>query len=183
MSLIKQPSAFLLSSVPQHSQIKNHLLDSIKKLGVHSLVEEYVNGGQQIANTDWHLSPKFQRKYINLLSPIIEEHCRLTTNEFKLPFELTCQTFWFQQYNITDFHSWHVHHDCLYSNVYYLDLPEGASRTSFKFLNEEFEVDVKEGDILTFPGSMLHCSKPNKSDKIKTVISFNTTLKTVQLQE
>jgi mannose-6-phosphate isomerase-like protein (cupin superfamily) len=183
MGLIKQPSAFLLSSVAQHLQIKNHLLDAIKKLGTHSLVENYTGGGQQLANTDWHLSPKFQRNYINLFSPIIEEHCRLLSIEFKLPFDLICQYFWFQQYATTDFHSWHVHHDCLYSSVYYLDLPEGASKTSFKFLDEEFEVDVKEGDILTFPGSVLHSSKPNKSKNIKTIIAFNTTIKTVQLKE
>jgi len=62
----------------------------------------------------------------------------------------------------------------LYSNIYYLDLPEGTSKTTFKFIDKEFEVDVEEGDILTFPGSMLHCSKPNTSEHTKTVIAFNT---------
>jgi hypothetical protein len=181
MQLIKQSSAFLLTNVHQHLDIKNHLLESINKLGTHSLVEIYPSGGQQLANTDWHLSPKFRRNYFNLISPIIENHSKSVVNELKLPFDLMCQTFWFQQYGKEDFHSWHVHQDCLYSNVYYVDLPDGASKTSFKFLDEEFEVDVKEGDILTFPGSALHCSKPNKSDKIKTVITFNTTVKPIEL--
>ena len=40
-------------------------------------------------------------------------------------------------------------------------------------LDKEFDIDVQEGDILTFPSSYLHCSKPNKSDFTKTIIGFD----------
>jgi uncharacterized protein YjlB len=44
-------------------------------------------------------------------------------------------------------------------------------------MGEEFTIDVEEGDILTFPGSVIHCSKPHQSNDIKTVVSFNISAK------
>jgi uncharacterized RmlC-like cupin family protein len=39
---------------------------------------------------------------------------------------------------------------------------------------EIIKVDVKEGDILTFPSFVIHRAPVNKSNKTKTIISFNS---------
>ena len=179
MVLLTHPSNFVLTKLEEHTSIKELLMQEINKLGTHSLIENFGNVNQQISNTDWHLGPTIKRNYINIFSPIVNIHCENVVNSLKLPFSIIAGSIWFQQYAPTDFHDWHVHANCLYSNVYYLDLPEGSSKTSFKILDEEFEIDVEEGDILTFPGSVMHCSRPNKSKNTKTVISFNTTLKSI----
>jgi hypothetical protein len=36
------------------------------------------------------------------------------------------------------------------------------------------DLDVKEGDLVTFPAYIIHRSKNNKSNDRKTIISFNT---------
>ena len=56
--------------------------------------------------------------------------------------------FWFQQYTESGAHSWHTHVGVNFSNVYFLECSEGFS-TQFK----NFEVDCKEGDILSFTAS------------------------------
>ena len=80
---------------------------------------------------------------------------------------------WYQQYKKGDYHGWHRHPNNTFSNVYYVSLPKNSASTSFRYSGKEFEINVKEGQILTFPSYLEHCSKPNPSDQIKTVISFN----------
>jgi hypothetical protein len=176
MQILDQQSAFLKFKFPQHSELKTKLLELINMMGIHSMIEEPV---QCVSNTDWHLSPSVNRVYYPLIQPVIEFYNEEIKNVLHLPRNLVCSNFWFQQYKNQDYHDWHVHPNCLYSSVYYLDLPEGTSKTTFKVLGKEFEVAVDEGDWLVFPGSTVHCSKPNKSEKIKTIIAFNFTEQTV----
>jgi len=178
MSLLSYKSNFVLTKFENHLELKQYLLDLIKNLGTHSIVENF-DVRQQISNTDWYLGHNVKRDYIGVILPYINQHCRQVANELKLPFDLIPGRIWFQQYMFGDHHDWHVHANCLYSSIYYLDLPEGTSKTTFKILDNEFEIDVEEGDILTFPGNILHSSKPNKSKNIKTVISFNASLKDI----
>ena len=68
-------------------------------------------------------------------------------------------------------------HECL--DLHYLELPEGTPKTQIiNPYNQKdiIEVDVKEGDLLTFPSYVLHKAPKNNSDKRKTIISFNTTV-------
>jgi ectoine hydroxylase-related dioxygenase (phytanoyl-CoA dioxygenase family) len=83
---------------------------------------------------------------------------------------------WFQQYNKNSHHTWHTHPSVQFSSVYYLELPDTNVSTEFKDIvnNNIFKVDVKEGDLLVFPSSLLHRSPKNKSNKRKSVISFNS---------
>ena len=173
MKVLNQKSAFLLKTVSGHSFLKEHILNAIRSMGQHSVIEEPIH---HIVNSDWHLNPNTKRAYANLVTPIIDPLCDEIKVAFNLPeIKLTCVNLWFQQYGNGDYHDWHVHPTCLYSGVYYVDLPDRASKTSFRFIDEEFDIDVQEGDILIFPGSTVHRSKPNESDKIKTIISFNFT--------
>jgi hypothetical protein len=168
MEIIEQSAVFVKTKLKEHVSIKSSLLNSIRNTGIHSIVEVT----QQISNSDWYLPQNFRRGYDNMFMPLVDSYSKELQDILKFPFRLGCSGYWFQQYAQGDFHNWHTH-ECTYASVYYLDLPEGSSKTSFKLIDKEFEIDVEEGDILTFPGSTLHCSKPNKSDKVKTVIAFN----------
>jgi hypothetical protein len=171
MKQIPQTYPFYLYDVPNHAEVKPLILESIKSMGTHCVVKE----GQQISNTDWHLSPERERPYFEYVKPIIDAHTQALTksaNLFESDYGIKFTHYWFQQYAKGDYHTWHIHEYCLFANVYYVDLPDGAAKTSFKVGDKEFEVEVAEGQILTFPSCFFHCSKPNPA-KTKTVISFN----------
>jgi hypothetical protein len=87
--------------------------------------------------------------------------------------DLSVYNYWFQMYSKGDWHAWHNHLGANFSNVYYLNLPEGAAKTTFKILGKEFSIEVKEGQVLSFPGIVNQCSKPNPSEEPKVVIAFN----------
>ena len=84
---------------------------------------------------------------------------------------------WFQQYNEGSTHGWHIHTQCQWSNVYYLDMPEGSPQT--QLINpwnqtEVITMDVKEGDVLTFPSFVIHRAPVNENTTTKTIVSFNS---------
>jgi cupin superfamily acireductone dioxygenase involved in methionine salvage len=168
--------AFIISDVLEHKDLKQKILEAIKEIGVHSSIIK----ANSLFNTDWELNPNYPRPYFPIVKQLFEEQNKKICGVYNFDGCDTIgitQNFWFQQYAFGDFHHWHLHSGgCTYSSVYYVDLPKGSSKTTFRFLNDEFEIDVKEGQILSTPSMLLHCSKPNKSKEIKTVIAFNTNI-------
>lgn len=125
---------------------------------------------QSLSNTDWNLDNSHHRPYVDTVAnAIIAE-----VNEGSpiLPDELYIKNMWFQQYNADDFHDWHTHGDCMFSSVYYLELPD-KTQTSFLIDGKEVQLDVEEGDFVVFPNCIPHCSKPNTTGERKTVIALN----------
>ena len=168
MKQIPQSYPFYLYDVPDHTNLKAQVLESIRSMEVHPLSDE----GQRISNTDWHLGREYDRPYYFHLVELFDTHSRKLVETSGVPTTLSPPNYWFQQYKEGDYHEWHIHPNRLFANVYYIDLPTGASKTSFKVGDNVFEVEVKEGQILTFPSCFLHCSKPNPTG-VKTVIAFN----------
>ena len=173
------PCPVYISDVEEHIEFKNYFLEFLKYKPVSGL--RGPAGKMHIYNTDYGVNSS-ESAYKKQLYPIITKHndklssllgysdrCRIK------PFnELNDGGIWFQQYQKDNQHDWHRHHFCTFSNVYYVDLPNNAAKTTFRYKGEEFEINVEEGQILTFPSFLEHCSKPNKSDQIKTIISFNS---------
>lgn len=160
---------FFLTNVKEHTSLKKKIIDSIEGMGTFS----YVNGHQQISSSDWHLAPNYPRPYYELIRPILQGVCADIRKKMDYEDELNVSNYWYQKYNQGDSHPWHVHLGSNFSNVYYLNLPGGGAKTTFKVFDEEFSIDVKEGQILSFPGIVTHCSKPNESKESKIIISFN----------
>jgi len=163
---------FVLSDVAKHQELKQQILDAIKKMGTHSSIVET----HSLCNTDWELNSNTPRPYFSIVQPVIEEQLKKLCALYQNKTTATLQNFWFQQYASGDFHGWHLHDRSIYSSVYYVELPEGSSKTTFKFLNQEFEIDVKEGQVLSAPSILMHCSKPNKNEQVKTIVAFNTSI-------
>ena len=74
-----------------------------------------------------------------------------------------------------------IKHEIYYfTNVFYIQLP--SNNMVSQLWDEEdkkINMEIKEGDILTFPGFISHNSKINLSDKQKIVISFNFSLECI----
>jgi len=147
--------------------IKDNVLESINSMGKH----QYRNKEQKLSNSDWHLDRDFHRPYMDIVHPFLDVFFKELSETFKSSKILT-HNFWFQQYNENDYHSWHTHSECTYSSVYYVELPYKTA-TTFKSNGAEFQVEVEEGDYIVFPSCLEHCSKENKSNNRKTVISIN----------
>lgn len=96
---------------------------------------------------------------------------------------------WFQQYSKYSFHNTHTHWPSLFSVVYYLQFDPKEHRAT-AFLNParlqmehyldrkipvstQFQPDAKEGDIVVFPGYLDHFVPMCRSEKTRTVVSFN----------
>lgn len=164
----------IVKKFDQHQKLKTKILFEIEKMGKHSMHEPHNN--QCISNTDWHLHNNYIRPYLDTVSPIFDNiaHELKKDLDLVLPQDISITNCWFQQYEHGDYHDWHVHLNCFYSIVYYVELPNAASKTSFNVLGKEIEYDVVEGDILCFPGLIPHRSKCNLSPNRKTVLTANS---------
>jgi hypothetical protein len=155
----------VLSKVFNHQEVKPKLLNLIKQIkNLHK------GKDQQITNTDYWLPKDVNKPYMKLfqetVTPTMVGLCKNWHCE-----RWEIQNAWFQQYSKGDFHGWHNHGRCQFANVYFLDLPDNKMTTQFY---KEEPVEVEEGTILTFPSWLIHSSPINTSDKIKTVIAFNS---------
>jgi len=175
MQVIEISAPVFLRRARDHHQIQNQVLEIINS----GKVRGSVGNGESISNTDYYLAEQFRepkgKAYWDLIFPSVQEH-------YTEIMELTghkkwwVSNYWYQTYNYNDFHSMHVHANCMYSNVYYLTLPNGSSKTTLKYFDKEFQIEVSEGDILTFPGLIQHGSNPHRSNSPKNVVAFNSNI-------
>ena len=170
MKLFNIPSSLYSSDVIHHSIIKDDILDKIASMGKCSMIE---SNYQSISNTDWHLDKNTSRPYYDIVEPIIIHHNEEIRQLLGYS-RIRVINYWYQQYERGDFHKWHNHPACVFSNVYYVSLSDNNPKTTFSYLGEEFSIPVHEGMILTFPGYLIHKSGENTTDDIKTVIAWNS---------
>ena len=122
--------------------------------------------------------------YMELLSPSIE----LFAEESKVSFNYTLYDPWINLYKKGDHQEVHGHPTHLsgvfiandgedFSQFYFLDKDNYSASISWlgKILKYDCDhiVQLKAGDIMFFPGYMLHGVSPHKSDIIRKTLSFN----------
>tara|TARA_Y100001972_G_scaffold98394_1_gene121780 strand:+ start:1030 stop:1521 length:492 start_codon:yes stop_codon:yes gene_type:complete len=152
------------TKVESHQEIKEKLLEQINQIPNNPMRSE----GQNIIHTDWNLPREMHREYAKLFIETVTPHIHKMVDEFQVQ-EAKIDNFWFQTYGENGKHSWHTHPQTNYANVYFLECPEGYS-TQFK----NFQEICEEGDIISFPAFLPHCSPPIEKGCKKTVIAFNT---------
>ena len=150
-----------------HLKHKSKLLKLINNMPDISLQKE----DESVIKSDWSLDSKFYREYWQYFFPFLEPMIKDMGKKFYG--ELRIHNYWFQQYCNNNYYDWHNHPQCHFSSIYYLELPKGTPITEFKVSQE---IKAKEGDIITFPGYLLHRSPPNRLKKRKTVIVFNSSI-------
>lgn len=168
MDIFSIKAPIIVSRVPNHRQVKEQVIASLDTMGTFSLQTP----GQNLASTDWHVSSDIPRLYWGAVQPIVDTHIADVGRALDLVGGRVVN-YWYQQYREGDYHEWHIHPTCMFSNVYFVDLPNGK-QTTFKSFGEELQFAVQEGDILTFPSHLIHCSKALNTNATKTVLVFNS---------
>lgn len=155
---------FYKTTIEDFSEIKKNFLDSIcDGVNINTSVDI-------ISKTDWNTS--LERTYVKHLQKHIFSHNSSFCKEMGYS-KVNVSDIWYQQYENHDTHGYHNHPLCSFSNIIYIELPYKESSTVFKIKDEVFTVDVKEGDILSFPGIIAHGS-PKIHEGRKTVVVYNT---------
>lgn len=168
MKIKEIKSFYIINEIIEHKKIKEKLLLLINKLPK----SKFTN----ISHTDWNLPREMKREYLNFFYEIINPYMNKMAevlNEKKW----IIHNGWFQQYIKNDFHDWHRHESCNFTNVYYLELPNKNMTTKLATgLSTKNIIDIKakEGDLITFPACTLHTSKKINNESRKTIISFNS---------
>jgi len=167
MDIKEIQSEFLIYDVPGADKHKKVLLE---------LIDEMPNNPyEQITKTDWNLPKNFERTYRKYFdSKIGTPYAAEIIKYFKAE-KYMIEKIWFQQYEEKSLHSYHSHPKANFTNVYFLELPDEQFKTSIKIKDKEYDYEVKEGQIITFPAYILHTSKENGNFR-KTVISFNSSI-------
>lgn len=155
-----------------HNQYKKIILSEIEKSD--SSIQSDFYRKDSIKKCDWDQSDNFDRLYIKL---IIEDLHKCISNcgqNFNFT-ELVINKIWFQQYFKDDVHNWHIHGDCQFTGVYYVELPYNAPKTQIldPISKKIIELEVDEGDIIFFPSFIIHTAPKILENTRKTIISFN----------
>jgi hypothetical protein len=163
-------ACYVVKPFAQHDKYKEDILDYI----AHDLAFDFKNATSNI-KTDWGKLTQRKRQYWSIIENDILDHMVEVYKELGYG-EAKVYNSWFQQYYQTGKHGWHTHLNCQWTNVYYVEFPEGAPPTEMinPFTNQSIFVDVKEGDLLTFPSLILHRAPEVMTDIRKTIISFNS---------
>lgn len=166
----------LILKFKSHDTLKHKLLESINT----AMGESLIDGEDNISKTDWNIDKTLRRQYLEIIQAPLVEHLKEAYNSIGVGgFEV--HNFWYQQYNTNATHSWHTHAGTHYTNIYYLELlPNGPKTQIINPVTQSIEIlDVKEGDIVSFPSFIFHKSPPVTENSRKTIISFNTSFHTL----
>jgi hypothetical protein len=118
-----------------------------------------------------------------------ENFSKILLNEIKefskeLKKDILIEDVWSVSYEKNEYHSIHDHGSKGLSGILYLDMPKDAPETIYLQPWNDWTIDrtiyrkipVKEGDIVIIPKFIKHFTEPNKSKKIKKVISWDMQL-------
>jgi hypothetical protein len=156
----------IITKIKNYKEINSKILSLIDKISINPIIKSNDN----ITNSDYNLPIGFKREYLeyffDVIKPYFTELCsKLHTTRIEI------SKAWFQQYTKNCTHQWHTHPHSNFTNVYFVELPSKSLST--EILNHP-NLDLNEGDLLTFPAYYYHRSPLNLSEKRKTIISFNS---------
>ena len=160
------------SKIKNHFKIKDDILSEIDKCDDDNLssVDSYYS--DSISKLDWSKASDTERPWVKIFVPEFCEDIKEIISSMCY-YKISIKHMWYQQYLEGDTHGWHIHGQH-YTGVYYLEFPEGSSKTEIcsPFSLNKKQIDVKEGDFIVFPAHLIHRGLPNKTMR-KTIVSFN----------
>lgn len=165
---------YAIKALENHTKIKDDLLCDIEMAEGKYLSNEDEYYTDNIAKYDWHINRNSDRPWVKKFEPLLRNEIRDIIDIFGFS-DYTLAMMWYQQYLENGTHGWHTHSDN-YTGVYYLEMPECTPQTQIvNPLNhrEIINLDVREGDIVLFPSFIIHRAPINKSNRRKTIISFD----------
>lgn len=174
MKKFKLETPCLIDSLKSHIKIKKQLINLLKKTKCDYLETKNEYFGDLIHRLDWSKSADFSRKWVKFLQPYLYKHLKGFANSLGYQ-NIRFINLWFQQYNQTGKHGWHIHGDN-YTGVYYVKLSDKSAKTELInpfSQNEKIIIDAKEGDVVIFPSYVIHRAPTQKEKTNKIIISFN----------
>ena len=148
------------SKIKNHLKIKNRILSEIDKSTDDKLsaVDSYHT--DSISKLDWNKSNDTQRPWVKIFLPEFCEDIKEIVSSMCYN-RINIKQMWYQQYLEGDTHGWHIHGQH-YTGVYYLEFPEGCSKTEIcsPFDLNTREIDAIEGDFIVFPAHCIHVPLP-----------------------
>jgi len=161
----KLPDHVHVFDVEGHEQYKPLLLKSIEEMVEKNNIEP--NGKGYLYDFPLDEPRTYQKLFEQVTYPYVTEIGEL----YGLGLE-KLQRLWFQQYTQNTDFGWHQHSGH-WAVVYYLELPEISEAT--EFLN--YDMQLKEGQLIFFPTFLVHRSPIIKSNTRKTIIATNVSYK------
>ena len=158
----------VITKIKEHSNIKEMILNEIHKTKQ--------NNYRNVTSTDWQTPSNIERTYFTkYIKDIVNKYYTRIAEQLKLKdFNITkliIHNWWFQIYGKNSTHDWHTHAGSHFTNVYFIELPDPTCATEIKGHDN---LNIEEGDLITFPAYWPHRSPINTTNKRKTIISFNT---------
>ena len=153
-----------------YNQHKDKFINLINKIPETYLIDE----NQKISHTDWKIPITMKREYRDyFIKYIVGDFSKNLCSKFDSK-EIEVKNIWFQVYKKGDFHNIHRHCGSQFTNVFFVNLPHKTLKTKIYNLDKNIiNVNVEEGDILTFPAFLKHESVVNTCEESKIIISFN----------
>ncbi|MDC1143408.1 putative 2OG-Fe(II) oxygenase [Candidatus Pelagibacter sp.] len=166
-------SPYIITEFLSHIKLKDELINLIEETDKSKPLTIPVN---TVSKCDFDWSKDTDRPYFKKLINDLSEHLKKLFIHLGFG-ALEIKNLWFQRYITNDIHDWHVHGDCQWTGVYYLELPKDDSLKTQVIQpydqRSKIDMDVKEGDIILFPSHCLHRAPRNNTTKRKIIISFN----------
>ena len=174
MKKIRVDDCICQGKLVDHIKVKDRILKEIEK----DYCTEASGEGDpyavcdHVSKLDWTKGKDLTRPWVKIFFPNFD----ITIKNFikGLGYDsYIIDLIWYQQYLEGDTHGWHTHGKT-YTGVYYLEFPEGSSRTEVysPFNFKKHTIKAKEGDLVVFPSHWIHRGPCNPS-KRKTIVSFN----------
>ena len=178
MKFFDLKSFYIITDIKEHLETKLLLLSQINKTNSKKIE---VNN-DFITKTDWNTVSEqkiYTKTFCDMINPYINIMCK----------KLYCDKWyirdiWFQVYGKNSRHDWHLHTNTNYTNIYYLHLPNEKIKTEILDITTNKIIDnieVKEGQMLTFPANVIHRSPTNIQDDAKVIIAFNSNFDEVKI--
>lgn len=100
----------------------------------------------------------------------------LTYFKTKIDRDIDVFSMWFETSQKFQHHQPHTHGDCGYSSVLYVSFDKKYHQATKFYLDEEYQPNIDEGNLIIFPSNVLHEAPQNTSEIPRTIVSFNIKL-------
>jgi len=171
MIIKSEPFFYIKTFINDYLEYKNKLLELINVASINHTLNN--------SRTDFNIdqdSNEYKYIFYSMIKPaMLDIKKELSFNKYKA--KIITNNIWFAQYNKNNYHNWHTHSNTNFSNIFYLENEANITTAFYDVINKkEYNIQTKEGDLLMFPGYIIHKSHINKTDKRKTVIVFNSNI-------
>src|SRR6056300_988027 len=108
------------------------------------------------------------KDFLELISPVFD-----ITNKHGIPIG-DIKHVWYQRYVKGDYHPKHNHENGKWSGVFYANYDPLVHKPTVFYTEDKLDLEIVEGDLVLFPGPLLHGVLPSESDVERIIFSFNT---------